>query len=294
MACFGGNRGTKRLSMIKTFNEIYNAIEDYRPVRLAVVNPRSNYIFKALEKAENNGWIEAIAFTNNEVDKALLDAINAINVGDADLLMKGNIDTATLLKAVMDKKNNLRSNKYLTHVAAIESPNYDRLLLTTDGGVNPILNETIASSIIENVLQVTDALNNIKPNIAMLALIEKISDKLPETVFANKIATKYQSDSRFTIEGPIALDVALSQKAAEAKHLQTQISGKTDVFIGPNITATNFISKMLLSIGESTGGGVIIGSMIPIILLSRSDTMHTKLNSIALGLLIYHNQYNME
>lgn len=280
--------------MITTFKEIYNSIDGYKPLKLAVVNPRSDYILKALEEAEHNGWIKPLLFTNNDLNKALIDSIVAIKNGEADLLMKGNIDTATLLRAVMDKQNDLRSNKFLTHVAAIESPNYDRLLLTTDGGVNPVLNEIIASSIIENVLQVTDALNNIKPNIAMLALIEKVSDKLPETVFAHLMAEKYESDSRFTIEGPIALDVALSIHAAEAKRIDSKISGKTDVFIGPNITATNFISKMLLNIGDSTGGGVIIGAKIPIILLSRSDTMQTKLNSIALGLLIYHNQFKME
>lgn len=280
--------------MITTFKDIYKSIAGYKPVRLAVVNPISGFILKALEEAEKNNWIKPLLFKNDNLDEALTDSINAIKNGDADLLMKGNIDTASLLKAVMDKQNGLRSNKYLTHVAAIESPNYDRLILTTDGGVNPTLNDNIIDSIVENSLQVTDALNNIKPNIAMLALIEKVSDKLPETVFANKISEKYNSDSRFTIEGPIALDVALSSRAADAKKIESKISGKTDVFIGPNITATNFISKMLLSIGDATGGGVIIGAKIPIILLSRSDTMQTKLNSIALGLLVYQNQFKMD
>ena len=103
----------------------------------------------------------------------------------------------------------------------------------------------------------------------------------------------YKHYKRFTIEGPIALDVALSAAAADAKRIESQIAGETDIFIGPNITATNFISKMLLSIGDSKGGGVIIGAIIPVILLSRSDTMETKLNSIALGLSIYHNQFKM-
>lgn len=278
--------------MITTFKEIYDAINGCcKPIRLAVVNPQRKYILKALIQAETNGWIEPLLFKNDDVNKALTDSIDAIKSGKADLLMKGNIDTATMLKAVMDKQNNLRSNKYLTHVAAIESPNYNRLLLTTDGGVNPTLSEKLVDSIIENALQVTDALNNPKPNIAMLALIEKVSENLPETVFANQIAEKYILDSRLTIEGPIALDVALSAAAAEAKRIESKISGKTDVFIGPNITATNFISKMLLSICDSTGGGVIIGAKIPIILLSRSDSMQTKLNSIALGILVYHKQF---
>lgn len=276
--------------MITSFKEIYKSISGYEPVRLAVVNPRSSYILKALDQAENQGWIKPLLFNSEDAIIAVQDSIDAVRSGEADLIMKGNIDTATLLKAVMNRGGGLRSNKYLTHVAAIESPNYNRLILTTDGGVNPTLNDTIIDSIIENVLQVTAALNNIKPNIAMLALIEKVSENLPETVFAHNISEKNKADLRFTIEGPIALDVALSERAANAKHLQSKIAGRTDVFIGPNITATNFISKMLLSIGDSTGGGVIIGAKIPIILLSRSDTMQTKLNSIALGLLVYQNQ----
>ncbi|MFC1785758.1 phosphate acyltransferase [Candidatus Neomarinimicrobiota bacterium] len=277
--------------MITTFKEIYDSVSGYSPVRLAVVNPQRKYILQALEQAEENNWIKPLLFKNNNVENALNDSILAVKNGDADLLMKGNIDTATLLKSVMNKQNGLRSNKYLSHIAVLESPNYKRLILTTDGGVNPVLSENLLNSIIENALQVTNSLKNAKPNIAMLALVEKVSENLPETVLAHNTAERYKNNSRFTIEGPIALDVALSATAAEAKRIDSKIAGRTDIFVGPNITATNFISKMLLSIGKSKGGGVIIGAKIPIILLSRSDTMETKLNSIALGVSIYHNQF---
>ncbi|MFC1527813.1 phosphate acyltransferase [Candidatus Neomarinimicrobiota bacterium] len=277
--------------MITTFKEIYDSVSGYSPVRLAVVNPQRKYILQALEQAEENNWIKPLLFKNNNVENALNDSILAVKNGDADLLMKGNIDTATLLKSVMNKQNGLRSNKYLSHIAVLESPNYKRLILTTDGGVNPVLSENLLDSIIENALQVTNSLKNAKPNIAMLALVEKVSQNLPETVLAHNTAERYKNNSRFTIEGPIALDVALSATAAEAKRIDSKIAGRTDIFVGPNITATNFISKMLLSIGKSKGGGVIIGAKIPIILLSRSDTMETKLNSIALGVSIYHNQF---
>jgi len=279
--------------MITSYKEIYDSVSGYEPVRLAVVNPQRKYILQALEQAEANHWIKPLLFKGDNVEKTLNASIVAVKNGDADLLMKGNIDTASLLKAVMNKQNGLRSNKYLSHVAVLESPNYKRLLLTTDGGVTPTLSENLLDSIIENALQVTNALKNAKPNIAMLALIEKVSENLPETLLAHDTVEHYKDDSRFTIDGPIALDVALSTTAAEAKRIDSKIAGKTDIFIGPNITATNFISKMLLSIGESKGGGVIIGAKIPIILLSRSDTMETKLNSIALGLSIYHNQFKM-
>ncbi len=279
--------------MISSYEEIYDSVSGYKPVRLAVVNPQRKYILQALEQAEAKNWIKPILFKNDNVEKALNDSILTVQNGDADLLMKGNIDTATLLKAVMNKRNGLWSNRYLSHIAVLESPNYKRLMLTTDGGVNTTLSENLLDSIIENALQVTSALKNAKPNIAMLALIEKVSEKLPETGFAYNTAERYKDDSRFNIEGPIALDVALSGTAAKAKKIISKIAGKTDIFIGPNITATNFISKMLLSIGNSKGGGVIIGAKIPIILLSRSDILETKLNSIALGLAIYHNQFKM-
>ncbi len=277
--------------MITSYKEIYDSVSRQKSLRLAVVNPQQKYILQALEEAKAKNWIKPLLFKNDNIEKALNDSIIAVQNGDADLLMKGNIDTATLLKAIMNKRNGLLSNKYLSHIAVLESPNYKRLILTTDGGVNTTLSEKLLDSIIENALQVTHALKNSKPNIAMLALIEKVSGKLPETVLAHNTADRYKNDSRFTIEGPIALDVALSAMAAQAKKINSKIAGKTDIFIGPNITATNFISKMLLSIGNSKGGGVIIGAKIPIILLSRSDIMETKLNSIALGLSIYHNQF---
>jgi phosphate butyryltransferase len=277
--------------MITSYKEIYDLVSGYEPVRLAVVNPQRKYILQALNLAEANNWIKPLLFKNDNVEKALSDSIAAIKSGEADLLMKGNIDTATLLKAIMNKQNGLRSNNFLSHVAVLESPNYKRLILTTDGGVNTTLSENLLDSIIENALQITRTLKNVKPNIAMLALIENVSENLPETVLAHNTVERFKNDSRFAIDGPIALDVALSATAAQAKRIDSKIAGETDIFIGPNITATNFISKILLSIGKSKGGGVIIGSKIPIILLSRSDTMETKLNSIALGLSIYHNQF---
>ena len=237
--------------MITSYKEIYDSVSGYEPVRLAVVNPQRKYILQALEHAEAKNWIKPLLFINENVEEALSDSINAVQNGDADLLMKGNIDTATLLKAVMNKQNGLLLNQYLSHIAVLESPNYKRLILTTDGGVNTTLSKKLLDSIIENALQVTHALKNAKPNIAMLALIEKVSDKLPETVLAHNTTKRYNNDARFTIEGPIALDVALSATAAVAKRINSKIAGKTDIFIGPNITATNFISKMLLSIGNS-------------------------------------------
>ncbi len=112
--------------MISSYKEIYDSVSGYKPVRLAVVNPRRKYILQALEQAEAKNWIKPLLFKNDDVEKALNDSILAVQKGDADLLMKGNIDTATLLKAVINKRNGLWSNRYLSHIAVLESPNYIR------------------------------------------------------------------------------------------------------------------------------------------------------------------------
>ena len=106
--------------MITSYKEIYDLVSGYEPVRLAVVNPQRKYILQALDLAEDNNWIKPLLFKNDNVEEALRDSIAAIKHGEADLLMKGNIDTATLLKAIMNKQNGLRSNKFLSHVAVLE------------------------------------------------------------------------------------------------------------------------------------------------------------------------------
>jgi phosphate butyryltransferase len=278
--------------MITNYNSIHKAVSRGSPVSLAIVNPKQDYLLLALKESERKGWIKPNIFSDPDPVKATHKALTAMNTDKPWLLMKGDIDTASLLKAVMNSQLRKDKNRLLTHIAVLESPRYKRLLLTTDGGVNTEISEDILTAILENVLLATKALQISKPNIAMLALVEKVTSKLPETIFAQEAVQRYKDDQRFIIEGPVALDVALSATAARAKGLSFRIAGQTDVFIGPNITAINFVSKALLSIGGAQGGGIILGASVPIVLLSRSDTLETKLNSIALGLLILQGENN--
>ncbi len=277
--------------MLKTFRDIYNKISDYPPIKIAVVNPKQTYLFHVLDEAEKLGWVAPMIFTDDAPEVAAKNAVAAIASGEAEILMKGDIETSTLLKSVMNSKTGIRTNRLLSHIAVVKSKNFDRLMLMTDGGVNPNLTPKVLDSIILNALDMAQALEIDTPNIAMLSLVEKVTDKLPESMTANDTVNRYRDDSRFAIEGPIALDVALSKKAATSKGLTSNIAGEVDVFIGPNITAINFMVKALMGIGNASGGGVILGAKAPIVLLSRSDSIHTKLHSIALGVLaFFHNK----
>lgn len=252
--------------------------------RVAVANPKSRDILEALDSAKKLGWIDPIIVNEKLPEESARECVRLINTGEADMLMKGDLDTSILLKAILDPDTGIRPGNRLSHVAVVESQNYDRLMLFTDGGVNMVLNETIAASIIENALFLALRLGNTRPNIAVMALVEKISPAIPETNIANLVASKYENDKRLTIEGPVPLDIALSSRAAKIKGVDSLIAGKTDIFIGPNITVTNFTVKGLLALGGARGGGIVLGANAPVILLSRSDVAETKLNSIALGM----------
>lgn len=276
--------------MLKTFREIYERISGYDPVSIAVVNPQKPYLFQVIEEAEKSGWIRPLIFRDEDPVNAAKKAINAAANEEADLLMKGDIQTASLLKEVMSSQNRIRTDRLLSHIAVVKSEHFHRLMLMTDGGVNPVLSPDVLDSIIFNAIEVAHALEIDIPNVAMLSLVEEITDKIPESKTANETVLRHQNNKTFNIEGPIALDVALSRKAAESKNLDSVISGETDIFIGPNITTINFMVKALIEIGNASGGGIILGAKSPIVLLSRSDSIQTKFNSIALGILIHKNK----
>ena len=142
---------------------------------------------------------------------------------------------------------------------------------------------------------VANRLGIVKPNIAALCPIEKVNPKIQETVDAaelQKMAEKGELGD-IVLEGPIAMDVALSAKAAERKGINSRIAGKTDAFLVPNITSGNAVIKVLMLLANAKVGGLVIGAKVPIILLSRSDKPEEKLNSIALSILVSDQPYNV-
>lgn len=278
--------------MIQSFKHLLDTLTKESPKRCAVINPQSDYLLDCLNDAENRGWIIPVLYQEDSIEASARKAVSDTAKGKNDLIMKGDIDTASLLKAVLDKSLGLRTDRILSHIAVVESPNYPYLMLMTDGGIHPKLDQSILQSIIENGLILCKALGIEKPHVAMLSLIEKVTDKIPETLLAKKLVDYFSSDERLVIEGPMALDVALSKQASRAKGLDSIISGKTNLFVGPSITTTNFMVKALMGVGQSKGGGIILGANSPIILLSRSDSQETKLHSVALGLtLLKENKY---
>lgn len=284
---------------VSSFQKLHELVKDRPPKRVALIAAEDPVLIEAATRAQAEGLAEFVLVGNARKIQTLsssgkidfeildsinpaLDAINLIHQGRADLLMKGKLGTSELLKAVLNHESGLRQGELLNHIAVIESPHYHKLLFISDGGINLQLNEHVFEQMVYNNSAYLKKLGLEKPRFGMMTLVETVSAKIPETVIAHNVVNKLSSE--FLIEGPIALDVALSKKAAQQKGLASKIAGEVDVFLMPNTTAANHLVKGLSVLGGCKVGGVIVGAKVPIILLSRSDDADTKYRSILLGL----------
>lgn len=219
---------------------------------------------------------------------AALLAAEIVRLGKADVLLKGLINSSDFLKAALDASRGLRSGRLLSHIAAFEIPSSSKLVFHSDGGMNiaPTLNEK--DQIVRNAIDVIHRLGVDTPKIAILAANEKPTPRMPATMDALALVERWKSGDfpSCFIEGPIAMDVAASRKAAERKGIASVIAGDVDIFIVPNIEAGNMIGKTLVHYAGAKIAGLVAGALKPIVMVSRSDSAEAKINSIALACLV--------
>ncbi len=222
------------------------------------------------------------------VDAARL-AVELVSTGKADFVMKGLIDTAILLKAVLDKEIGLRTDSQLSHVMVYDLPAYHKLIYLTDGGMNITPNLEAKVKIAKNAVHVVKAMGTETVKVACLAAKEKVNEKMPATVDAAELASMGQNGEfgeNVLIEGPLAFDLAVSEEAAKVKKFKSDIAGDVDVLLVPTIEMGNGIGKTMTYFANADSAGIIMGAKAPVVLVSRADTASAKLNSIALGSII--------
>ncbi|KMJ59993.1 phosphate butyryltransferase [Bacillus sp. LL01] len=212
-------------------------------------------------------------------------AVKAVSSGEADVLMKGNVPTATILKEVLNKEYGLRTGNVLSHVAAFEVPGYEQLIFVTDAAMNvePDLNQKI--QIVQNSVQVARALGIELPKVAPLAAVEVVNPAMQATVDA-ALLTQMNNRGQIKdciIDGPLALDNAVSALAAEHKGIQSEVAGQADILFVPTIEVGNVLYKSLIYFAKAKVGAIIAGAKAPIVLTSRADSAESKLNSLALA-----------
>lgn len=218
-------------------------------------------------------------------DEAAAAAVKMVRTGEADLLMKGKVPTATLMKAVFNKETGLKSEGVLSHVTVIEVPQFKKMILMSDPGLNIEPDLRTKAAIITNAVAVAHSFGIEKPKVAVVGAVEKVNPAMPTTIDAaalSKMADRGQIRGCL-IDGPFALDNALSKKSCETKGIETEVGGDLDILLMPNIDAANIFYKTLAYLTEYRMAGIIMGGGKPIILTSRADSDAIKYNSILTG-----------
>lgn len=221
-------------------------------------------------------------------------AVKLVSSKEADFVMKGLLDTSVILKAVLNKEWGLRTDSLLSHVMVYETPAYDKLLVTTDGGMNIAPDYDQKVKILKNAIEATKPLGLEEIKVACLAAKEKVNPKMPATVDAKALqeaGERGEFGEGVIVEGPLAFDLAVSKEAAKIKGFESRVAGKTDIMLMPTIEVGNGIGKTLTYFAGGKSAGIIMGAKAPIVLVSRADSHESKLYSIAYGALIAgHNK----
>jgi phosphate butyryltransferase len=220
-------------------------------------------------------------------ERAVETAVKMVSRGDGDILMKGNIPTPTLLKAVLNKEWGLRSGQLLSHFALFEVAAYHKLIGVTDVAMNiaPNLQDKIA--IINNSVAYLNKLGIRKPKVAVLGAIEMVNEHMQATLDAALLSKMNQRDQirNCLIDGPLAFDNAVSFESAEHKKIKSQVAGDTDILLIPDIEVGNVLYKSLVFFAHAKVASLVLGASAPIVLTSRSDSEQAKYDSILLAAL---------
>ncbi|MEA1874053.1 MAG: bifunctional enoyl-CoA hydratase/phosphate acetyltransferase [Bacteroidota bacterium] len=215
--------------------------------------------------------------------KACQKAVALIREGNAEVLMKGQVATAIILKAVLDKENGLRTGSTLSHFALFESPYYYKLFGMTDAAMNVAPEFADKVSIVKNAVAAMQGIGVEIPKVAILGPVEVVNPKIESTVHAAMLTMMNirKQIKGCIIDGPFALDNTISKEACEQKGIDSEVGGDADILVAPELNSANVLYKSLNFLGGATSAAVIMGAKVPIVLTSRADTERAKLLSIA-------------
>lgn len=230
-----------------------------------------------------DGEITVIPSEND--DASAEKGVELIHQGLADFIMKGKIQTADLMKVVVDKVSGLRTDKIMSHFVINEIPSYHKLVVLTDGGMVMYPDLAQKREILANATNYLCRLGYQQPKVAVLSAVETANQKMPETIDAAALKEMNKSGeiSDCIIEGPISYDLAISSEAAKAKGFDSPVAGDADILLVPNITAGNILGKSLLFSARAKMAGLILGAKVPVVLTSRGATSEEKYLSLVIS-----------
>lgn len=296
---------------MRNFSEVIKFAKERGPKTISVACCQDKEVLMAVEMARKEKIANAILvgdiektreIANNinidlnnyelidikDLSEACLKGVELVSTNKADMVMKGLVDTSIILKSVLNKDVGLRTGNVLSHVGVFDVDGYDRLFFVTDAAMNIAPDLNAKKQIIENSCAVAHALDIEIPKVAAICAKEKVNPKMKDTVDAKELEDMYLRGEieGCIVGGPFALDNAVSIEASVHKGIDHPVAGKADILLVPDIEAGNILYKSLVFFSKTRNAGVIVGAKAPIILTSRADSEETKLNSIALGVLM--------
>jgi len=297
----------KMLNELNKISDLKKMVQQIAPKKLVLAAAGDEHSIDAVIEAYRLGVIEPILVGNKEEIYKLahncskLDAFTIIDLknekdiikksiemlvnNEADILMKGNVTTASLLKGVLNKDYGMKHKSFLSHFALFELPHYHKLLAITDVALNilPTLDHKV--HIINNAVSFIRKIGVEKPKVAALSAIEMVNEKMPSTLDAALLAIMQRRGQikNCLVDGPLAFDNAISLESKKQKNLKGEVAANADILLVPNVESGNILYKSLVAFAEAKVAGIVVGADFPIILTSRADSEETKLNSILLA-----------
>ena len=285
-----------------------------RPVKLVLAAAQDEHALDAVIRAAGEGIIEPVLIGDRplilkaaadhhlsaqsfemldapDVQAAVEAAVRLVHDGNADILMKGACSTSQLLKGVLNRDWGLRKGDLLSHFALFELPTYHKLLAVTDVAINIAPGREDKLAIAQNAVEYLNLMGIGCPKVAAIAAVETVNEQMPATLDAVWLAGECRAGRAGSclIEGPMALDAAISRESALHKNMASEVAGEVDLLLMPDIEAGNVLYKALANLAGGKVAAVVLGASAPVVLTSRSDSEETKLNSILLAAAVNPN-----
>jgi phosphate butyryltransferase len=298
----------KMATVLHSFNDLTAKVKNITKKTAVVAAAHDEHALLAVLEASREGYIdyllvgnrakihEIAAMLNSKVaDNTIIDAasdteaaekaVALIREGKGNFLMKGKLETATLMRAVINKETGIRKESVMSHVAFFEVPAYHKLLASTDGGMIPYPTLEQKAVIIKNAVALFKTLGYERPKIAVLAASETVNERMPETADAASLKESCAKGELgdCVVEGPISLDLTLSAESAAIKGYASPVTADADILVVPNIACGNILGKSLVYMGHARMAGCIVGAKVPIVLTSRGASAEEKHLSILLS-----------
>ncbi|MCG6156286.1 phosphate acyltransferase [Rubinisphaera margarita] len=300
------------MSDLPSFDTLYEQAEqNSAPVAVAAAGGADETVLEAMSQATERGWIHPIlcgseveirrladareisldSFTLVDSEEPAVDAVRCVQSGQAALLMKGQVATPDLMRAVLNRETGLRTERIICQMVLMEIPRDDKRFLMTDTGITirPSLGQK--QDLLRHIVETATRLGSESPRIALMAATEKPNEAMPDTLDAEPLMTYARQtwDDRCAVSGPLSFDLAYATRAGARKNIDDPVAGHADGMLFPDLLSANLTVKAIMYTADCRFGGILCGTSAPVVFMSRADDTVTRLNSLAYALQIVRN-----